>query len=110
MAQWLPNGLRVHAFAEHDAGVHMTKIFDTERRQASRSERTLKAVEHDAGVDGSSVGLGKDEIVILIERTEFVSLRHLADTMLFEQLDHADIERDGACRSAQTISPWPLMR
>ena len=95
VAQWLPDGLREHRFAEHDARVHMAKVFDTERRQASRTERTLKAVEQDAEVDGSSVDLGKDEIVTLLERTEFVPLRRLADTMLFEQLDHADIECDG---------------
>ncbi|MDE2903025.1 MAG: hypothetical protein OXP73_08340 [Chloroflexota bacterium] len=104
MTQWLPDNLRVRAFPEHDVGVHMTKIFGTERRQASLTERTLKAVEHDAGVNGSSVGLGKDEIVTLIERTELVSSRRLADAMLVEQLDHDEIERDGACT---TVSVGP---
>ena len=96
MAQWLPVDLQVHAFAEHDAGVPMAKIFDTERRQASPTKRTLKVVEHGAGVDGSSVSLGKDEVVTLIEQTERVSSRRLADAMILGHLDHAGIERDGA--------------
>ena len=85
----------------------MAKIFDTERRQASPTERTLKVVEHDAGLDGSSVGLGKDEVVTLIEQTERVASRRLADAMILGHLDHAGIERDGASWAAQRLAPGP---
>ena len=45
---------------------------------------------------GRPVGLGKDEIQVVVERTELPSASRLAGAVLGELLDHSGVERDGA--------------
>ena len=62
VAQLLLDDTRMHALAEHDAGVHVAQILDSQRWQSSPLQGSLKAAEHDIGLNGATVGLGKDEV------------------------------------------------
>ena len=74
----------------------MPEILDAERGQASSLERALKPVEHDIGRHGSSVDLGEDEVLVVVERAELASTGRLAGAVLLELLDDAGVERNGA--------------
>lgn len=78
VAQLLLDDPRMHTLTEHDAGVDMPEILSAERRQACPVEHTLEAGEQDAGLDRATVGLGKDEIEVVIAWTELPAVLLLA--------------------------------